>query len=224
MPDYSLSKAVRELLNGGNLTGVERNAHYMLQREAEGMGEHAWMHTNNARDQALLVPIETFLTRQLTTSGFPIGTETFGVSNLLTWSACARAGATFLPGLSRSVNLWEIGQLPVPEWLPELGMITPSDPLFAGYPVSPKRISGLINISTQLLKQQTGPELDRILISDISRQLASYLDAAALYGTGWQSTARVNRGCRGRSGCADRFSRFARFVLRPRATNRERQC
>jgi Phage capsid family len=63
-------------------------------------------------------------------------------------------------------------------------MVTPTDPLFAGYPVSPKRISGLINISSQLLKQQTSPELDRILISDVSRQLPSYLDQVALYGTG----------------------------------------
>lgn len=129
------------------------------------------------------MPIELF-TRQLTTAAFPIGVESFGVSNLLTWSGVLRAGATILSGLSRNVNLWSIGQLPVPEWLPELGMITSTDPLFPNYPVSPKRISGLINVSNQLLRQQTGPELDRILISDISRQLGSYLDQIALYGAG----------------------------------------
>ena len=59
-----------------------------------------------------------------------------------------------------------------------------SDPVFAGYNVSPKRISGLLTVSRQLLAQQTGPELDRILISDLSRQLGSLLDQVALYGTG----------------------------------------
>jgi len=43
----------------------------------------------------------------------------------------------------------------------------------------PTRLSFL-----EFLRQQTGPELDRILINDISRQLASYLDQVALYGTG----------------------------------------
>jgi hypothetical protein len=143
-----------------------------------------WLYTENARDHALFVPVELF-TRQISVSGgFPIGTWTEGISNLLTWSACLRAGATVLTGLSRNTNLWEIGALPTPQWLTELGMVTPTSPLFAGYPVSPKRISGLVNVSQQLLKQQTGPELDRILISDISRQLASYLDQVALYGGG----------------------------------------
>jgi hypothetical protein len=122
--------------------------------------------------------------RQVSVSGgFPIGLATFGASNLRTWSACARAGATFLTGLSRNCNLWAIGALPVPQWLPELGMVTPSDPVFERHPVSPKRISAMIVVSAQLLRQAP-PDLDVILISDISRQLGSYLDQAALYGTG----------------------------------------
>jgi hypothetical protein len=59
-----------------------------------------------------------------------------------------------------------------------------SDPSFVGVNVSPKRISGLLTVSRQLLVQQTGPELDRILINDLSRQLASRLDQVAFYGTG----------------------------------------
>jgi hypothetical protein len=41
----------------------------------------------------------------------------------------------------------------------------------------------MLVVSRQLLVQQTGPELDRILINDLYRQLASYLDQVALYGT-----------------------------------------
>ena len=52
---------------------------------------------------------------------------------------------------------WTISivELPVPVWVSEIGMIAPA-----------------------------GPELDRILINDLSRQLASYLDQCALYGGG----------------------------------------
>jgi len=42
----------------------------------------------------------------------------------------------------------------------------------------------MLTVSRQLLVQQTGPELDRILISDLSRQLDSFLDQVALYATG----------------------------------------
>jgi hypothetical protein len=60
----------------------------------------------------------------------------------------------------------------VPQWLPEIGMIAPSDPVFAGCNVSPKRISGMLVVSRQLLLQQTGPELDQILISDSLRPIS----------------------------------------------------
>ena len=83
-----------------------------------------------------------------------------------------RADASMLSGLSCDGVLWEIGKLPVPHWLPEVGMAIPSDPVFGGFNVSPKRISGMLVVSRQLLAQQSGPELDRILIGDISRQLA----------------------------------------------------
>jgi len=66
------------------------------------------------------------------------------------------------------------------------GMLTPTDPVFAGYSVSPKRISGMLVVSQLLLWQQTEPELNkslaRLLINDLSRQLASYLDQCGLYG------------------------------------------
>ena len=89
-----------------------------------------------------------------------------------------------MTGLSRNSTLWSIGALPAVQWVGEIGMDVSSDPVFAGYAVSPKRISGLLTVIRQLLVQQTGPELDRILIGDLSRQLASRLDQVALYGTG----------------------------------------
>ena len=48
------------------------------------------------------------------------------------------------------------------------------------FPGKPEKDKGF----GQLLKQQAGPESDRILISDIFRQLAGCLDQVALYGGG----------------------------------------
>jgi Phage capsid family len=182
---FSIGKAISEIVVRGDLTGVERMVHFELEREAESsLNDYKWMRGANARDIGLNVPIELF-TRQLVAGGSPlVGVQTFGVSNLLTWSACLRAGASVLTGLRGNTTLWSIGQLPVPTWLPEIGASISSDPTFLGYNVSPKRISGLLTVSRQLLVQQPGPELDRILINDIPRQLASYLDQVALYGGG----------------------------------------
>jgi hypothetical protein len=90
-PELSILRILAKLERGA-LTGVERTTHFELQREAEStLNEYAWMRSGNPRDISLNVPLE-FFTRTVTTAGFPIGVETFGVSNLLTWSACLRAG------------------------------------------------------------------------------------------------------------------------------------
>jgi hypothetical protein len=73
-------------------------------------------------------------------------------------------------------------------------MIAPSDPVLAGVNVTPKSISGMLVVSRQLLIQKTGPELDRILINDLSRQLASYLDlikALCMAADRWQINRRA---------------------------------
>jgi hypothetical protein len=109
---FSLGKAIRETVETGALTGVERTVHFELEREAESsLNDFKWMRGQNARDIGLNVPVELFL-RQLTVPGFPIGIETFGVSNLLTWSACARAGAGFLTGLRGNATLCRSANFP----------------------------------------------------------------------------------------------------------------
>jgi hypothetical protein len=44
-----------------------------------------------------------------------------------------------------------IGQFPVPQWLREVGMLTPTDPVFVGYSVSPKRVSAILVVSDQII-------------------------------------------------------------------------
>jgi hypothetical protein len=87
-------------------------------------------------------------------------------------------------GLRENATLWEVAPLPVPQWLPEVGMVTPSDPGFSGPQLKPVRISAETIVSRQLLIQQSDDTLSRILVNDLSRQLGNYLDQAALYGQG----------------------------------------
>jgi hypothetical protein len=95
-----------------------------------------------------------------------------------------RAGALILTGLRSNATLWEVAPLPVPQWLPEVGMAIPSDPGFSGPQLRPMRISGETIVSAQLLRQRADDPLSRILANDLSRQVGSYLDQAALYGQG----------------------------------------
>ena len=60
----------------------------------------------------------------------------------------------------------------------------PSDPGFNGPQLTPKRISGQMIVSRQLLAQQSNDTLDRIFVNDLSRQLGNFLDASELYGLG----------------------------------------
>jgi hypothetical protein len=53
---FSLSKGIREVLEEGALTGVEREFHCMLEREAESdLNEAKWLRGGNPRPQ-LRVP------------------------------------------------------------------------------------------------------------------------------------------------------------------------
>jgi hypothetical protein len=65
---FSIGKAIREIVQHGPLTGVERKVHFELQREAESvLSEYKWLSSANARDIGLNVPTELFVT-QLTTA------------------------------------------------------------------------------------------------------------------------------------------------------------
>ena len=189
---FSLSRAIAETLASGNpTTGFERSEHFRLAREAEENKFLEAYRFGNPRDRALYVPLEVFVgaTRDLATSpssagGALIGLITAGESPLRNWSACLKAGALMLTGLRENVTLWEISPLQVPQWLPEIGQITPSDPGFAGPQLKPTRISSETIVSRQLLVQQADDTLSRILVNDLSRQLGSFLDQSALFGAG----------------------------------------
>jgi hypothetical protein len=65
MPDkiFSIGKAIRELVDRGDLTGLEREIHYTLQRDFESMSECKWLSASNARDQRFMCRLNFLLAK-----------------------------------------------------------------------------------------------------------------------------------------------------------------
>jgi hypothetical protein len=102
----------------------------------------------------LIVPWEVFTTgqRQLVATGSPlIGTWTTGFSDLQSWSMVLKSGATILRDLKANAVVWQVGVLPIPSWIAEVGQGLPTSPVFGGVTTKPWRISAMINISKTTL-------------------------------------------------------------------------
>jgi hypothetical protein len=95
-------------------------------REMMGAGDQGTIvetRVDNAKTPSFYAPLGLF-TRDLS-AGVPGSGAEFvpqlarGRSDLLTWSAVARAGALFLDGLIGDLTPtpWQVSQLPVPTWL-----------------------------------------------------------------------------------------------------------
>jgi Phage capsid family len=202
---YSISRAIAETLErGAPRTGSEAEFHYQELRSRENNQSLSILGNQRAAgSKTLHVP----LTRDLaagapSTGGALVGEEKIIDSPLLSWSAAIRAGATVLRGLDKNVSLSRVSALARPEWTPELGFSALSDPAFNSVALGPpKRVSGTIRISKQLLVQIT-PGTDRMITEDLGRACSSQLDYVCFYGnptnfpdmpTGIDATAGIHR-------------------------------
>jgi len=150
---YSISKAFNECSNG-TLTGLEREANFTALRAFERM-EVTDKRVTSGLIGELIVPWEVFMTgqRQLVATGSPlIGTWTTGYSDLQTWSMVLKSGATVLRNLKANADVWEVGELPVPNWLAEIGQALPASPVFGGVTTKPWRLSGMIKRLANLIQ------------------------------------------------------------------------
>jgi HK97 family phage major capsid protein len=68
-------------------------------------------------------------------------------------------------------------------WQLETGATTSADMSFDQVPLVPSRISSSIIVST-LLTKQSSPDLERVVVSDMTDAIATAVDAAAINGTG----------------------------------------
>ncbi len=201
---YSISRAIRDVLQRGTPTGREAEFHFeeMRTREAN-KGSHSWLPQVGAGPGAEIIhaPFGRDLVAQPYPPGVPGGVASTGGGNLvghalqrssplLTWSSAISAGATVLTGLRENLSIAALTALPEPEWIPEVGFSPITDPEFSQvFLGGPKRVSGTIRVSRQLLIGG-GPDTDTFLINDLARSCSSMLDRMIFYG---ESTANPDQ-------------------------------
>jgi hypothetical protein len=188
---YSLSKALRDVVLSGGPKGFEAECHFEELRQRENVPElRALSYVPSRGGNTLHLPLNA-LTRDVSVGGISGGASLVGeelpiASPLLSFSACIEAGATVLENLRSNVALATVTKLPEVQWVAETGGFTPtpaSDPLFGQVPLTPHRVVGQIIASRQLLVS-AARGLDRLLLADLSRACSSQLDYMCLYGTG----------------------------------------
>jgi hypothetical protein len=182
---YSLSRAIKSLLDLGSPRGVEMEWSSTLERNLSPKLKE--MRSGNV---GTLIPSSAFglSTRAVVSGGSGgsmVGTKVQQLSGILGWSSVIRSGAQLLGPLKEDVRLYHDANLPSTQWLTEIGAVVAADISFTASTLSAKRVCAQIVVSKQLLTQSTGTvALDQYLADKMRVAFASVLDQACLYGRG----------------------------------------
>lgn len=176
---YSVAKAITGHLNG-KLDGVEAEMHAELSKGRESRG--------------IMIPTAMLLgeTRAQTTSpdtagGYTVATQLGGlIDRLRPTLAVQSMGATVLSGLTGNFDLPKLTGGPAAYWVAEDGNTTESSSTFGKISMTPKTVSGEMQLSRRLMLQNA-VALENILRQDLGFVLAQALDLAAIAGTGMGS-------------------------------------
>jgi len=173
--NYSVAKALTESLNG-KLTGVEAEMHAELSkgRESRGVMIPTAM-LLETRDQTVGTP---------SAGGYTVATNLGGlIDRLRPTLAVQGMGATVLSGLTGNLDLPRLLTGPTAYWVAEDGNTTESASTFDKVSMSPKTVSGEMQLSRRLMLQNA-VALESVLRSDLGFVLSQALDKAAIAGTG----------------------------------------
>ena len=164
--NWSLFKAINEIRNGGQLSGLESEMH----QEAEG----------EARKGLQGIGIPSFMTekRQITQ----------GVSAIAPTSIGAYIESLGENGLYRRVGLNDLGTvaadtlLPIAggstvAWAAEVAVAADGGADFGNVTLTPNRLTGFVDISNVILAQN-GPAAEASVMTDMGRNMAQQIDAA----------------------------------------------
>lgn len=163
---WSLFKAVNELRNGGQLTGIEAEMHQEAEGEArkglQGIGLPTFMTEKRAIDQgaSAIAPtaVGTFVD-SLQASGLY---NRVGINNLGTVAA-----DTVLPIAGGSTVAWA----------GEVAAAADGGVDFDKITLTPKRLTGFANLSNVILAQN-GTAAEASVMNDMARNMATQIDAA----------------------------------------------
>jgi HK97 family phage major capsid protein/HK97 family phage prohead protease len=187
---FDLGVAIRSLVNGTPLTGIEREMIQEGQREAEAAGLGV--------GPGLTLP--SFLVRQtgqrdMTTTaaegGHTIATQKMGLlDDFFNASVMASLGATVLTGLTQNVDLPRLTAGTAPAKKAENGGADEVTPATAMLSLSPKRLPAFINLSQQLL-MQSSVAIESMIRGHLTNQMLAVQEAAFFHGGGTQEATGI---------------------------------
>jgi len=178
---YSITRALRSQLSGGNLDGLEREIHDELNGIMPNKSEGVWI-----PNDVLLQPGR----RDLSVGTFDAGGALVQtdiakepIKLLLNKSICFRMGAVYLDGLQGNLAIPRETGAVTPMAVPEAGQLQESDPSLDQVPLTPHRI-GVTNTYTRQLFLQSSPRLDTWIRQHLFALLALKWDSIILQGAG----------------------------------------
>ena len=173
---YSLGKAIRGQMSG-KLDGIEAEVHQELSRSMP-----------NA-PRGVVVPNLLLNTRtSMSTSNVANLVESLPrgdmyIDRLQPASAVMDAGATMLSGLSKAISIpKETAELSA-SFVAEGSAIAESNLTIGSITMTPRRISSTASFTLEALVQ-SNPQIDNLIRTSLTRQIAQALDDAALEGDG----------------------------------------
>jgi HK97 family phage major capsid protein len=163
---WSLFKAINEIRNGGQLTGLELEMHQESEKEArkglQGIGLPSFMTEKRTIDQgtSLIAPVAIgAYVDSLQASGLY---NRVGINDLGTVAA-----DTVLPIAGGSTVAWAAENAATADTGADFGKVT----------LTPKRLTGVANLSNVILAQN-GPQAEASVMRDMGRNMATQIDAA----------------------------------------------
>lgn len=175
---FSIARLIAGHINPGSVDdGFEREAQAELARRS------------GRTPQGLLVPMECFEKRVLTSTGdgaaiVPTDHRPDLYIDALTAATIVRSlGATVLTGLTGNVEIPREADSPNVGWVAQNAAITASDPDFDQVTLSPKHAGAITEYSRNMV-MQSSPQIETLLRRMMARDLGIAIDRAAIKGGG----------------------------------------
>ncbi len=184
--DYSLGRAITDIVNTGGPVGLEKEIHQELSTYNK--------RTHQIPTDGIAVPIDAFA-RDMTTGVSAQGgalvqsTKLTMVDILRNKSVVLRNNATFIRDLKSGAFLPRQSGTASVSWLSETGGASEADGTFDTLPLTPHRITGQTNYSVQLFRQ-TNEMIEQVVQNDLTELISVALDGAAVLGTGSSNQPR----------------------------------
>ena len=160
-------------------------------REREMQAELA--QRNGRPAQGVLIPMEALEKRVVTTTAPAAGpgsnliaTDHLGgqyIDMLRAKMICQRLGARVLSGLHGNVEIPKLKASSTGYWVAENAALTAADAQFTEVTMSPKHAGALMELSRNML-QQSSPDVEQLVRSDMAQVLARAVDSVAIQGGG----------------------------------------